>query len=114
MTEKGLAYVGDVSVVECITNKSVQEFIKKCLTPKERILVDLLVDGMEHNKMEVETLLKYDLMKLSGYDKMLSKMNSRGFLTRTKSTIQLADKFFPECLVKMTMTSSMSVMRMTR
>ena len=44
--------------------------------------------------MDVAKALGYDLDKLSGFEKDLSKMSSLGFLVKDKDTMQLTAKCF--------------------
>lgn len=94
LTEKGVNHVGDIDP-SSLTNEELHKSIKEILgSPKAGELFDMLVDGNEHNRIEIAKEMGYDLKKLSGYDKMLSKMSTLGFVEKTKTTLQLTDKCF--------------------
>ena len=70
--------------------------IKKFLLPKAAgKIFDTLIDGRVHDKKTIITKLGYQPDKLSGFEKYLSKMSSLGYLSKTKTHLQLTDKAFP-------------------
>ena len=94
LTENGIAYVGELDA-ETITNEYFQEqVIKPLLSKKAGLVFDALSDGDVHQKRQVAMELGYDMAKLSGYEKDLSKMSKLGFLNKDKTTLQLTDKCF--------------------
>ena len=93
LTEKGLAVVGDVDP-SSLSTESFHENIKKVLSKKGGSIFDFISDGKKYNKMDVAKALGYDLDKLSGFEKDLSKMSSLGFLVKDKETMQLTAKCF--------------------
>jgi hypothetical protein len=93
ITEGGLEVVGKVD----LSTFSTEEFhdnIKSLFSPKGQLIFDAISDGKKHNKMEVATKLNYDMNKLSGFEKNLSKMKTLGFLDKDSTTIQLTSKCF--------------------
>ena len=95
LTKKGVVYVGDGIDASTLSNAKFHENVKSMLTNKGALIFDKLADGSVRDKLQTARELGYDLTKLSGYEKDLSKMSSLGFLTKTKTTIQLTDKCFP-------------------
>jgi hypothetical protein len=95
LTEKGSKYIGTVDP-SSLTNESIQNDMKDMLKPKARNIFDALLDGKERNRVAIAKELNYDMNKLSGFEKDLSKMKTLGFLDfPTKKTVKLANKCFP-------------------
>ncbi|OEU16020.1 hypothetical protein FRACYDRAFT_238603 [Fragilariopsis cylindrus CCMP1102] len=95
LTEKGSKYIGTVDP-SSLTNESIQNDMKDMLKPKARNIFDALLDGKERNRVVIAKELNYDMNKLSGFEKDLSKMKTLGFLDfPTKKTVKLANKCFP-------------------
>ena len=95
LTEKGKAFVGNPDP-GTVTNKFFHEnLVKVLLNKKQCTIFDFISDGKEYNKKEVAKALGYDMGKLSGYEKDLSKMKTLGFIEKTKTSITLTDMCFP-------------------
>ncbi|CAB9498474.1 expressed unknown protein [Seminavis robusta] len=95
LAEKGIRFVGVVDP-SSITNESVHNDMKEMLVPKAREIFDVLADGKVHNRREVAEHLNYDMTKLSGYEKNISKMKTLGFVEyHSKTTFALTDRCFP-------------------
>lgn len=96
LTEKGIAYVGTDVDPSSITNETIHETFKELLPGnKGKLIFEAISDGHVHQKKDIAVQLGYDLTKLSGYEKDLSKMSTLEFINKTKTTIQLTDKCFP-------------------
>ena len=95
LTSLGLEYVGDSIDTSDLTNEQMQANIKEVLSKAGGRILDAINDGKVHNKDEVAKQLGYDMNKLSGYNKDLSKMSTLGYLDKTSTTIQLKDICFP-------------------
>lgn len=97
LTKVGIDYIGGiVSDSESMTNNIYhEEIIQELISKKAYKIFKHIVDGNKYNKLEVAEQLGYDLDKLSGYEKDLSKMSTLGFLEKTSTTIQLTDKCYP-------------------
>ena len=95
LTSKGLEYVGDSMNGEELTNEMMHNNIKEILSKAGGRILDAIKDGKVHNKNDVAKRLNYDMNKLSGYNKDLSKMSTLKFLDKTTTTIQLTDICFP-------------------
>jgi len=94
LTDQGVDYVGDIDP-SSLTDEELHKTIKEILgSKKAEELFDLLIDGNVRDRIEIAKKMNYDLNKLSGYDKMLSKMSTMGFLEKTKTTLQLTEKCF--------------------
>jgi len=95
LTDAGREYVGEPDP-ESLTNAYFKEhMMKPLLSKKAGEILDAISDGEVHNKIIVAQDMGYDMDKLSGYEKDLSKMSTLGFLDKTKDTIQLTDQCFP-------------------
>ena len=94
LSDMGEKYVGNP---EMVTNETFHEdVIQPILGSKKAWAIFLAIrDGKVHNKQETAKKLKYNMEKLSGYDKDLSKMKTLGYLNKTATTIQLTDNCFP-------------------
>lgn len=94
LSEEGIDHVGDVDP-SSLSIEEHHESIKAMLPPSAGKIFDALADGAVHNRLETAKKLGYDLNKLTGYDKNLSKMSTMGFLNKDKQSFQLTDKCFP-------------------
>lgn len=95
LTDKGVSHVGEVDP-DSITNEFFhEEVVKPLLNKKASLIFDAISDGDVHQKKDVAEELGYQMDKLTGYEKDLSKMSKLGFLTKDKTTIQLTNKCFP-------------------
>ena len=95
LTDKGIQHVGEVDP-SSLTNESIQEEMKKLLAPKACEIFDAIADGAVHDRKEVARQLGYDMTKLSGYDKNISRMKTLEIVAYpTKTTFQLTDRCFP-------------------
>mmetsp|Transcript_32063 Transcript_32063/g.35905 ORF Transcript_32063/g.35905 Transcript_32063/m.35905 type:complete len:197 (+) Transcript_32063:459-1049(+) len=100
LTEKGSRHVGKIDP-SSLSNESIQENMKDMLKPKACNIFDALLDGKERNRNAIAKELDYDMSKLSGFQKDLSKMKTLGFVEfPTKQTVKMADKCFPLGLPK--------------
>lgn len=96
LTARGVDYGGDDVDASSLSNESFQADIKEAfLSAKERLIFDALLDGRVHDKWAIAKALGYDLNKISGYEKSLSKMSSLGYLKKTKTQLQLTDDCYP-------------------
>lgn len=97
LTQQGIDYVGKVDP-SSLTNESVQEDIKELVGgPKAQEIFDALLDGRIHNRKKIAKQLGYDMNKLSGYDKNISKMKTLGFIEYSdKESMSLTDQCFPK------------------
>ena len=94
LTPQGVAYVGAPDPSD-MTNEAYHACIKEIISKKGGLILDHLVDGEVHDREETARALDYDMKKLSGFNKDLSKMSSLGFLVYTKTTLQLTPACFP-------------------
>jgi len=100
LTEKGSRHVGKIDP-SSLSNESIQEDMKDMLKPKARNIFDALISGDERNRNAIAKELYYDMNRLSGFQKDLSKMKTLGFVEfPTNKTVKLADKCFPLGLQK--------------
>ena len=97
LSEKGSSLFSlSSSASSALTNESIHEDMKEMLSPKARLIFDALLDGERHDRKVVALELGYDMSKLSGYQKDISKMKTLGFLEYpTKTEIRLSDTCFP-------------------
>ena len=95
LTDAGREYVGEPEPGSITNEVFHEEMIKVLLSKKGKEIFDEISDGKIHDKKEVAKRMGYDMNKLSGFDKDLSKMSTLGFVEKTKPTIQLTDKCFP-------------------
>ena len=98
LTPLGVKTAGDVDTAS-FTNEQFQE---KCLAPlisKAAFkILQHINDGKKYDKMEVAKDLNYDLAKISGFNKDVSKMGTLGLLDqdlKKKEILQLTDMCFP-------------------
>jgi predicted transcriptional regulator len=95
LTEKGIQHVGEVDRTS-VTNESAQELMKELLAPKAREILHAMVDGASHDRNAIAEQLGYDMSKLSGFNKNVSRMKTLDIVSYpTKTTIQLTDRCFP-------------------
>ena len=93
LTDLGIEAIGYSAP---LTNEDFHhQVIKQLVSPKGWTIFQHIIDRKEHNKMQVAKEMKYDMNKLSGYNKDLSKLATLGFLEKTQDTIQLTGKCFP-------------------
>ena len=94
LTDQGIQHVGEPDPSD-LSNETFHAAIKEMIPPKAGLIFDALIDGKVHDRKQTAKDLGYDMNKLSGYDKNLSRMSSLGFLTYDKKTIQLTKMCFP-------------------
>lgn len=94
LTDTGVAHVGSPDPSD-MTNEVFHASIKQMISKKAGLIFDAIVDGKVHDRKKTAEDLGYDMTKLSGYDKDLSKMSSLGFLDYDKTTLQLTKMCFP-------------------
>jgi hypothetical protein len=94
LTDQGRQLVGVVDPSSLSNNEFLTD-IKTLVSKKAGKIIDFLIDGTARDRTDTAFALGYDLSKLSGYDKDLSKLSSLGFLQRGKTMIQLTNKCFP-------------------
>jgi hypothetical protein len=93
LTDAGIEVIGYTAP---LTNQDFQEeVIKQLVSPKGWTIVQHIIDREVYNKNQVATDMGYDMNKLSGFEKDLSKLKKLGFLDKTSDTIQLTGKCFP-------------------
>lgn len=95
LTDQGVEYVGEVDPSD-LSNEAIQNEMKEMIPAKARDIFDALLDGKEHDRKKLAEQLKYDMNKLSGYQKNISQMRTLGFVDYpSKTTIKLTDSCFP-------------------
>jgi len=85
LAERGHEYTSRASSSLRIprTPGEILEWLKTCMSSKERDLFKRLYDGgsfVTKDKLELARDMGYEMSKLSGYDKMLSKWKNHGFV----------------------------------
>lgn len=93
LTPNGLDAIGYSKPLN--NNAFHEEVIKELITPKAWEIFQHLLDRKTRNIEETAKALGYDMNKLSGYQKNLSKMSTLGYLEKSQTTMKLTDKCFP-------------------
>jgi hypothetical protein len=98
LTAVGVAAVGDMDRSSLTNERFHEQVLKELISKSAYKILKRISDGRKYDKMEVAKALKYNLDKISGYEKDLSKMCSLGFLDKQQKSdgiLQLTNKCFP-------------------
>jgi Mn-dependent DtxR family transcriptional regulator len=93
LTPKGLEVIGYAAPLDNATFH--HEVIKELISSKAWEIFQKISNRETHEINTVAKEMGYDMKKLSGYQKDLSKLKTLGYIDKTKTTIKLTDKCFP-------------------